>query len=100
MRALEAAAQRETDEETGLRVVRPTAHLGSVRQKSGKIVHAFWATVAPESAVGDRRARNAARRRTTENDVCRFYTIPKARELMISAQREFLERLEAVMGTR
>ena len=34
------AAQRETREETGLRVI-VRADLGSVRQKSGKIVHAF-----------------------------------------------------------
>ena len=40
--SLEAAARRETEEETGLRVV-IRGELGSVRQKSGKIVHAFLA---------------------------------------------------------
>ena len=48
---LEAAALRETLEETGLRV-RIRAPLGEVKQKSGKIVHAFWATVEPDSAAG------------------------------------------------
>ena len=92
---LEAAACRETHEETGLRVC-IRAPLGEVKQKSGKIVHAFWATVAPESAAGI----DALGRCGTpdeENDVCRFYPLRKARELMIQAQRDFLERLAVVM---
>lgn len=91
---VQAAAQRETFEETGLRVHVRVA-LGSVQQKSGKIVHAFWATVDPssESAIDDRgRCRTPDR----ENDVCRFYPLAKAGELMIPAQREFLDRLRAV----
>jgi len=93
--ALEAAAMRETYEETGLRV-RIHDALGSVRQKSGKLVYAFWATVAPESqsAVD---AQGRCQTPDAENDVCRFYTIEKARTLMIPAQRDFLPRLEAAM---
>jgi predicted NUDIX family NTP pyrophosphohydrolase len=89
--ALEAAAQRETFEETGL-YVGIRGSLGSVTQKSGKIVHAFWATPAPgsESAVDEQgRCRNP----DWENDVCRFYPIDKAAELMIPEQRQFLDRL-------
>ena len=44
---LATTALRETLEETGLRVVIRAA-LGSVQQKSGKVVHAFWATLAPD----------------------------------------------------
>ena len=87
----EDTARRETYEETGLRV-RIRASLGSVRQKSGKIVHAFWATVEPESET----AIDAAGRcgsPDAENDVCRFYALGKAREMMIPAQRTFLDRL-------
>jgi 8-oxo-(d)GTP phosphatase len=93
--ALEAAALRETHEETGLRV-RIRGALGSVRQKSGKIVHAFWATVEPasESAID---AEGRCHTPDAENDVCRFYRLAKARELMIPAQREFLNRLTAAM---
>ena len=94
--APEDAARRETYEETGLRV-RIRASLGDVRQKSGKIVHAFWATVEPESES----AVDAAGRcgsPDAENDVCRFYTLAKARELMIPAQRAFLDRLAARLG--
>jgi predicted NUDIX family NTP pyrophosphohydrolase len=93
--AIEVAAQRETFEETGLRV-RIRGSLGSVRQKSGKIVHAFWATVAPESTSAiDERGR--CQTPDAENDVCRFYPVEKARGLMIPAQRELLDRLEAAL---
>src|SRR5262245_12583329 len=47
---LQTAAQRETLEETGLRV-QLRGSLGSVEQKSGKVVHAFWATVTADSAA-------------------------------------------------
>ena len=93
---LETTARRETHEETGLRV-RIRASLGDVRQKSGKVVHAFWATVEPESET----AIDAAGRcgsPDAENEVCRFYPLAKARELMIPAQRVFLDRLEERLG--
>ncbi len=89
--SLEAAAARETEEETGV-AVRILADLGSVRQKSGKVVHAFLAHIAPGSEVAiDERGR--CRHGDAENDVCRFYPIAAAREMMIEAQREFLDRL-------
>jgi len=88
---LEAAARRETLEETGLRI-RIRVPLGSVKQKSGKIVHAFWATVEPysETAIDDR-GRCAGH--DQEIDTCRFYPIEQAYEIMIPEQREFLDRL-------
>ncbi|MDX2170853.1 MAG: NUDIX domain-containing protein [Deltaproteobacteria bacterium] len=89
--SLEQAAQREAEEETGLAIVLG-ASLGSVRQKSGKVVHAFAATVAPHSLDGVD-ARGRCVRHDDENDVCRFYPIEEARELMIEAQRAFLDRL-------
>jgi predicted NUDIX family NTP pyrophosphohydrolase len=90
---LEGTAQRETREETGLEVCLRGA-LGSVRQKSGKIVHAFWATVEAQSAAAiDVQGRCQAP--DQENDVCRFYPLDTARELMIPAQRELLDRLLA-----
>ena len=89
---IECAARRETFEETGL-AVRIQAPLGSVKQKSGKLVHAFWATVESDSeAAIDGLGR--CLRHDHENDVCRFYPIEKAYELMIPAQREFLDRLK------
>ena len=88
----EATAARETLEETGLHV-KIIAPLGSVRQKSGKVVHAFHALIAEESTDGvDELGR--CRSPDSENDVCRFYPIGKAYNLMIPAQREFLDRLQ------
>jgi predicted NUDIX family NTP pyrophosphohydrolase len=93
--ALEACACRETLEETGLHV-QIRAPLGSVRQKSGKVVHAFRATVdrASEALVD---ARGHCREHDQENDVCRFYPLEEAYELMIPAQREFLDRLKGML---
>lgn len=89
--SLRAAAQRETEEETGLQV-ELGADLGSVKQTSGKIVHAFHATVRPASLpLID--ARGRCTRHDAENDVCRFFPLAEARPLMIEAQREFLDRL-------
>lgn len=89
---IEAAARRETREETGLEV-EIRAALGQVTQKSGKVVHAFWCAVAP-SSLGDIDERGRCREPDRENDVCRFYAIEKAYEMMIPAQREFLDRLK------
>lgn len=94
--SLEATAVRETEEETGLRV-RIRAPLGSVAQKSGKIVHAFWATVDPASdGAIDEKGRCC--HPDAENDVCRFYPIDKCADMMIPAQRELLARVRTVIG--
>jgi predicted NUDIX family NTP pyrophosphohydrolase len=88
----ETAARRETEEETGLRV-RIHTSLGSVQQQSGKIVHAFWATVDPASeSTIDEQGRCPAP--DGENDVCRFYPVDTAAQRMIPAQRAFLTRLK------
>ena len=93
----EAAAARETLEETGLKVCieRP---LGEVRQKSGKIVRAFLATVDPASHA-DIDEHGRCRTPDNENDVCRFYPLEQAADIMIPAQREFLDRLRAVLAS-
>lgn len=93
---LETCACRETLEETGLGV-RICGSLGSVRQKSGKVVHAFWATLDSSSpAAIDEHGRCLAH--DWENDVCRFYPLEEAYKIMIPAQREFLDRLNKVLG--
>jgi predicted NUDIX family NTP pyrophosphohydrolase len=96
---IEAAASRETLEETGLKV-RIIAPLGNVRQKSGKVVHAFHAVIDEESGEGvDELGR--CRSPDGENDVCRFYyPIAKAYNLMIPAQCELLDRLQGTPTVR
>jgi predicted NUDIX family NTP pyrophosphohydrolase len=68
------------------------ADLGEITQKSGKVVHAFWATMEPASLDNlDPRGRCISH--DGENDVCQFYPIDAARRMMIPAQVEFLDRL-------
>lgn len=86
----EAAAVRETREETGLDVV-VRADLGTIRQRSGKLVHAFWAEPTAESLrTIDEHGR--CTQGDPENDVCKFYPLDRAFGLMIPEQRELLER--------
>lgn len=95
---LASAAVRETLEETGVRVVVQMS-LGSVLQRGGrKLVHGFWATVAPgaESAIDDK---GKCRGGDDENDVCGFYPVEKAYEMMIPAQCVFLDRLREQLAT-
>jgi predicted NUDIX family NTP pyrophosphohydrolase len=93
----QAAALRETLEETGLQV-RIHAPLGTIQQKNGKLVYAYWATVDPDSLASiDERGR--CQPHDDENDVCRFYTFEQAEKLMIPAQRELLERVRGATTT-
>jgi predicted NUDIX family NTP pyrophosphohydrolase len=95
---LEEAAKREVMEETGLEV-EIRASLGRIKQKSGKVVHAFWATVAEGSIARiDDKGRCATP--DQENDICRFYPLERAPDLMIPAQVELLARLREVMGRK
>jgi 8-oxo-dGTP pyrophosphatase MutT (NUDIX family) len=93
---LEEAAKREVMEEAGLEV-EIRASLGRITQKSGKVVHAFWATITEGSRARiDDKGRCATPDK--ENDVCRFYPLDRAPDLMIPAQVELLDRLREVMG--
>ena len=85
---LEAAARRETSEETGVTPGDLVA-LGYVDyQKSGKRIHCF-AGPAP-----DREPTCAS----WEIDQARFVSLEEARELLHPDQRAFIERLETVMS--
>ncbi|MCX8072546.1 MAG: NUDIX domain-containing protein [Candidatus Binatia bacterium] len=94
----EEAAVRETKEETGLDV-HIVGDLGTIRQKSGKVVHGYWAVLDPRSAAAiDERGR-CIKSDGHEVDVCRFYPLDRAEPLMIPAQREFLMRLRERLQT-
>jgi predicted NUDIX family NTP pyrophosphohydrolase len=97
-----AAACREFEEETGMRPEGPFLALGSVKQKSGKVVHA-WACEGDADArqiksnlVKIEWPKGSGRRlEFPEVDRCAWFDLRAAREKIIAAQAEFIDRLEA-----
>ncbi|HVW26632.1 MAG TPA: NUDIX domain-containing protein [Polyangiaceae bacterium] len=86
--ALEAAARRETMEETGVRAGDLVA-IGSIDYtKSRKTVHAF-AGAAPEGET--------PRCASWEVDQVEFVPLPRAREVLHPDQVPFLDRLAAIV---
>ncbi len=100
-----AAARREFAEETGVRLGGPFRPLGSVRQKAGKVVHA-WACegdadpAAVTSNVMTVEWPSGSGRRLTfpEVDRCGWFDPPTARAKVNPAQAEFIDRLEAALS--
>ena len=99
-----AAARREFEEETGTRLDGPFLPLGSVRQKAGKVVHA-WACEGDldVTAVVSNVARTEWPPRSgrwityPEVDRCAWFTPAEARARINAAQAELIERLEAAL---
>lgn len=103
---LTSAARREFGEEIGLPVVGTLIPLGSVRQRSGKIVHA-WAFEgdAPDGFVPQSNEfelewppRSGQRKRFPEVDRAQFFPLNEAERKIILSQAPFLERLKAHLG--
>ena len=99
-----AAAIREFEEETGVRPSGPYLDLGAVRQKGGKIVHAWaWEGSAdPERIVSNESRmewpRNSGRWISyPEIDRCGWFGREQAQYLMNPAQVAFLERVRATV---
>lgn len=97
------AARREFQEETGVVPIGPYIDLGSVKQKGGKIVHAWaWEGDADPAAVTSNSAtiewpRGSGRQLVfPEVDRCAWFDLEAARDRILPAQRDFLDRLEAV----
>jgi predicted NUDIX family NTP pyrophosphohydrolase len=100
-----ATARREFTEETGLHPAGPFLPLGSVRQKAGKVVHA-WA------CEGDADPARLTSNTTSaewppgsgkwiefpEVDRCEWFDLAKARVKLNPAQAEFVDRLEAALA--
>jgi predicted NUDIX family NTP pyrophosphohydrolase len=99
------AACREFEEETGLVPQGPFIPLGAIRQKAGKLVHAWaWKGDADPDRVTSNSMktewpRGSGRWLTfPEVDRCAWFTAPVAREKINPAQVELIDRLEAALS--
>ena len=99
-----AAACREFEEETGIRPQGPFRPLGSVRQKAGKVVHAWaWEGDADAEGITSNSTRTewppGSGRWITypEIDRCAWFDADSARARINPAQAELIDRLEAAL---
>jgi predicted NUDIX family NTP pyrophosphohydrolase len=98
----EAAARRELAEETGHVVEGPLLDLGTVRQKSGKVVHGFAAegdldpdTIVCNTFVMEWPPRSGRSIEVPEIDRVAWCTPTEARRLLNPAQVDLVDRLLA-----
>ncbi|MGE3273532.1 MAG: NUDIX domain-containing protein [Vicinamibacterales bacterium] len=100
-------ARREFAEETGFAAPGPAIPLGSIRQKAGKVVHA-WAVEgdADPAALSSNTfemewpPRSGRRQVFPEVDRCAWLDLDAARAKMLPAQAAFLDRLsDALEGS-
>jgi predicted NUDIX family NTP pyrophosphohydrolase len=99
-----AAARREFEEETGFRTIGEFADIGSVKQKSGKVVTA-WALegdcdpslLKSNTCEIEWPPRSGHRIEIPEVDRGRWFSIGEANEYIREEQREFLQRLSEII---
>lgn len=99
------AARREFIEETGITPSGEFIPLGSVRQRAGKIVHAWaWEGDADAATITSNMTqtewpRGSGRRITyPEVDRCGWFSPEEARQRMNPAQAAFIDRLQQHLG--
>jgi len=104
--ALIDTAAREFEEETGLKPSQPLQELGSIRQKGGKIVHAWafegdWEDSQPirsntfEMEWPPRSGKTAS---FPEVDRAAFFSLIEAKKKIKDAQWPLVERLITILG--
>jgi predicted NUDIX family NTP pyrophosphohydrolase len=100
-----AAAIREFVEETGVEPKPPFLPLGRIRQKGGKVVHAWaWEGDADATAVASNLVRSEWPRGSgrwleyPEVDRCAWFDSAAARTRINAAQSELIDRLETVLA--
>lgn len=101
------AAQREFQEETGIRAQGPFISLGSIRQKAGKTVYAWaWEGDADASRTTSNVMRSEWPRGSgrwiefPEVDRCDWFDPQAAKEKINPAQVELIDRLETLLAGR
>jgi predicted NUDIX family NTP pyrophosphohydrolase len=99
------AAIREFEEETGIAPQGPFVPLGSVRQKAGKLVHAWaWKGEADPRHVRSNKMRAEWPRGSgrwltfPEVDRCEWFDAETAREKINAAQAELIHRLQTILS--
>ena len=99
-----ATAQREFEEETGIRPAGPFHPLGRVKQKSGKVVHAwaFEGDCAPETICSNTfkmewPARSGMWREYPEVDQAQWFPLQEARRRINPAQVPLLDALPGLV---
>jgi predicted NUDIX family NTP pyrophosphohydrolase len=100
------AAKREFEEEVGIRPTGPYMELGQIRQKGGKIVHAWafggqWDDSKPIRSNTFEMSWppcSGQMREFPEIDRANFFTIPAARRKLKETQCPFLDRLMEMLG--
>lgn len=100
-----AEAMREFQEETGLSITGEAIPLGSIRQKSGKIVQAWaveggWDLADFKSNTFELEwpPKSGKRQTFPEADRAGWFNMAEAREKILAAQAEFLDRLIEHLG--
>lgn len=100
----ETAARREFEEETGMRIDSELLDLGTVRQKSRKIVHGFAAEgdLDPEAVVSNTfplewPPRSGRFVEVPEIDRVQWCAPERAKRLLNPAQSELVDRLVALL---
>lgn len=95
------AAKREFEEEVGIAPVGTYIPLGSIKQKGGKVVHAwaFEGNCEPANITSgtfqmEWPPRSGEQKEFPEIDRAEFFSIEQAREKINAAQAEFLDRLK------
>jgi predicted NUDIX family NTP pyrophosphohydrolase len=100
-------AQREFEEETGLKPTGPFVPLQPVKQKGGKIVHAWAfegncdpATIHSNTFTMEWPPKSGQQKQFPEIDRAEFFDLETARRKVKAAQAGLIDELEMILNTK